>query len=74
MVLGIAAVFLFRVSEPAVATLLGLFAIGMGYTCWRPAHKADEDRSAWAFAREVYKALPILFTSVRRNRPSQWPR
>lgn len=60
--LGIVALFLLSVSEPAAATLLGLFAIGMGYTCWRPAHKAKEDRSAWAFAREVYKALPILFT------------
>ena len=62
MALGIAGVFLFRVSEPAGAAFLGLFAIGMGYTWWRPAHKADEDRSGWAFAREVYKALPILFT------------
>ena len=62
MALGIAAVFLLRVSEPAAATLLGLFAIGMGYTWWRPAHKAGEDRSAWAFARDVYKALPTLFT------------
>lgn len=62
MALGIVALFLFRVSEPAAAALLGLFAIGMGYTCWRPAHKADDDRSGWAFAREVYKALPVLLT------------
>ena len=61
MALGIAAVFLFKVSEPAAATLLGLFAIGMGYTWWRPAHKANEDRGPSAFAREVYKVLPILF-------------
>ena len=53
MALGIVAVFLYRVSDPAAATLLGLFAIGMGYTLWRPAHKADEDRSACAFAREA---------------------
>lgn len=60
MAIGTIAVFLFKINDDAGAALLGLFAIGMGYTCWRPAHKPEEDRGVLAFARDVYKVLPLL--------------
>ena len=58
--IGIVAVFLSKINDDAAAALLGLFAIGMGYTCWRPAHKSEDGRSVFAFARDVYKVLPLL--------------
>ncbi len=63
LALIIAASFLGKVSEHAMLIAISLIIIAMAYQCWRPAHEG-EGNSVLAFAREVWKAVPVLIALI----------
>ena len=63
LALTIAAIFLEKVSEHAMFIAISLIVIVMAYHCWRPAHEG-EGNGVLAFAREVWKAVPVLIALI----------
>ena len=61
--LGIAVILLSKVNRDAMAIAVALAVLVMAYWFWRPAHDG-EGNGVLAFAREVWKAVPILIALI----------